>query len=483
MTSYVSTGGDDRSGVKGRGQNNHHIIGQLSRKHGPFQDNVNQAFFSANVASAGPGAEVTIQIPCQDGGVGSHSVWTDVVIEFQVQEPGDDLDILVRSGAALIRDLRVLADRVEICRVDTAFELDLLFRESLRSVYDPRNLKVAGWVPPGVDSATGSVVATGYETYPAAPNAATYAFKRSAIPGVSSSPIRHRFQLSLATAFGPLFHNFDPRRFKELELRITWMPNTSLTDTNRAIAFSANTGDYSQVTFTNIGARVYRQVWFSRPPAFRLNTREPTCFLQYQYDFAHIPIDLTGSGTVTTTLNLNNLFPVRDNCTRILWCLAPVAPTDSATVGFMFETSATNQALHTPHYYTLSWQGSAVQRVQTGYELEQMRSNFQRKRYKNADEYAIHPQATADWCNMDFADLCSGYREMTPGVHILNGISVGSFGSAANYVLELQTVPYRPALSGGPAQLVVILESQYIVHVGPGENTGGPAPVIHVVGA
>lgn len=468
--------------VVAKGQNNHQIVAEVSSRFSPFQDNSNSAVYTANVSSCGPGGEVTIQIPCQDHGPGQHTVWTDVVIEFQVSEPGDDLDILVRSGAALIRDLRVSLDKVEVLRVDTQWELDLMFRESLRQFYDPRNLKVAGWVPPSVDASTGSVVGAGYEVYPPTASA-TYAFKRSAIPGVSSSPYRHRFQLSLATAFGPLFKNFDARRYKEIEIRLTFLPNNSLTDTNRAIAFSANTGDYSQVVFSGIAARIYRQNWFRRPPAFRLNTRDPLCFVQRQHDFAYLPIDLTGAGTITTTLNLNNLFPVRDRCTRILWALCPPAPTDSATIGFMFENSTAVNTLHTPVYYNLSWQGTVVQRVQTGYEIEQMRSTWQRKTFKNADEFSMHPNLASDFANLSFADLTSGYQETDPGVQTLNGISVGSFGSSAQYVLELSTVPYRPALSGGPTQLVVVLESLFTVHVGPGENTGGPAPVIRVVGA
>lgn len=482
MASTVSVGYDPSAIVVGKGQNNHHVIGHTAAKFGPFEDNANQAVYTANVSSCGPGGEVTIQIPCQDGGPGQHTVWSDVVIEFQVSEPGDDLDILVRSGAALIRDLRVYLDKVEVIRVDTETELDLIFRESLRKFYDPRNLKVAGWVPPGLDSNTGSVTASGYETYPSA-NGATYAFKRQSIPGVSSSPIRHRFQLSLAQAFGPIFTNFDPRRYKEIELRLTFLPNNSLASTNRAIAFSANTGDYSQVVFSNIQARIYRQVWFRRPPAFRLGTKQPVCFVQKQYDYAYVPVDLTVAGTLTVTCNLNNLFPVRDQCTRILWCLCPPAPTDSATLGFMYENSTAVQSLHTPHYYNLSWQGSNVQRVQTGFEIERMRSNWQRKTYKSADEYALHPNLAGDFANIDFADLTSTYQETDPGVHVMNGISVGSFGSSAQYVLDLYTVPYRPALSGGPTQLCLVLESLYTVHVSPGENTGGPAPVIRVIGA
>ena len=483
MASVVGAGPGAGALIVGRGQNNHAVIGELAARHGPFEDNANQAVFTANVSSCGPGAEVTIQVPCQDAGPSQHSVWSDIAIEFQVNEPGDDLDILVRSGAALIRDLRIMLDNVEVIRIDTQWELDLIFRESLRQFYDPRNLKVAGWVPPGVDSAVGSVTCSAYETYPPAANTATYAFIRQSIPGVSSSPYRHRFQLSLATAFGALFKNFDPRRYKELQIRLTFLPSTSLADTNRAIAFSASTGDYSQVVFSGIQARVYRQIWFRRPPAFRLDTRSPVCYLQRQYDFAYIPVDLTAAGTLTVSLNLNNLFPVRDTCTRILWALCPPAPANSATIGWMFENSAAVQSLHTPHFYNLSWQGSVVQRVQTGFELERMRSNWQRKTHKSADEYALHPNSSTDWANMDFADLTSAYQETDPGVHIKNGISVGSFGSSAQYVLDLQTVPFRPALVGGPTQLVVILESLYTIHVGAGENSGGPAPRIQVVGA
>jgi len=468
--------------IVARGQNDKQIIGEVASRFAPMEDNVNSALYTANVSSAGPGSEVTIQIPCGDTGPGQHTVWSDVVLEFQVAEPGDDLDIIVRSGAALVRDIRLSLDSVEVAKVDTAFELDLIFRESLRALYDPRNLKCAGWVPPSVDASTGSVCVTGFEVYPPA-NTASYAFKRSSIPGVAVSPYRHRFQLSLATAFGPLLRDFDPRRHKQLEVRMTFLPATNIAEWNRAIAFSANTGDYASISFTNIAARVYRQSWWRRPPALRLSTKDPLCHVMYQYDFATVPVDLTVAGQLTVQAAFNNLFPVRQRCTRLLWTLAPPAPTDSSTLGFMYENSAAVNTLHTPVFYELSYQGSAVQRVSSGFEIERMRSTWQRKQHKTADEYSMHPSLATDFANLSFADLTSAYQQTDPGVVLLNGIEVGSFGSAAAYTIQLSTVPYRPALSGGPTQLVLILESIYTVHQGPGDNSGGPMPQVKVVGA
>ena len=462
------------------GRNASGVVARAAVPFAPNEDNVNQAFYSAEPSTCVPGGETRIQVPLGEPG-NRHTQLNDMVLEFQVQ--GDDsVDIQVRNGCALIRDLRVFLDNVEVVRTDDELELDLLFRESLRRFYDPaRSLNIAGCVPPGSDAATSSIVQAGFETYPA-PQAVTYAFKRTSVPGVTSSPYRHVFQLSFARLFGTLFKRFDPRRHRELQVRVQWLPNGSAAQVNKAISFSANTASYAGISFTGIGVRLYRSVFFSPAGSIHMHPREHLTHLCKRYDFATLPADLTVAGQLTWTVNLNALFPARDNCTRVLWCLAPPAPADTATVGWAFENAAAVQNIHTPIWFDISFQGSLVQRVQTGYELLRHNQNWVAKSHRNTDEFAPHPQSIVDFANMPFADLCGGWREVDPGIDTQMGISVGSTGSAQQYVLTLRTIAGRPALSGGPAALWLALESHYKVCIGPGSNTGGPLPVIRTEG-
>lgn len=468
------------SHVQATGRNASGVVARPAVPFQPSEDNYNQSYFAAEPSICGPGAETRIQVPCSEPG-NRHTIVNDMVLEFQVQ--GDDtVDIQVRNGAALIRDLRVYLDNVEVVRVDQEVELDLMFRENLRSLYDPaRALHVAGFVPPGSDANTSSIVQAGFETYPA-PNAVTYAFKRTSVPGVTSSPYRHTFQLSFARLFGTLFKRFDPRRHRELQVRVQWLPNGSAAQVSKAISFSANTATYAGVTFTGIGIRVYRSVYFAPVPTIHMHPREHLTHLLKRYDVATLAADLTVAGQLTWTVPLNNVFPCRDHCTRLLWCLAPPAPTDSATVGWAFENSAAVNNLHTPLFFDLQFQGTIVQRVLTGFELHRHNTAWVMKQHKSTDEFAPHPQSIADFANMPFADLCGGYKELDHGTDMQMGISVGSTGSSQQYVLTLRTISGRPALSGGPTQLWLFLESSYKVCIGPGSNTGGPLPTIRTEG-
>ena len=448
----------------------------------PQENNEQGCFFAAEPSSTVPGGEVRIQVPLSEPG-NAHSILNDVAIQFQVfGGDSDATDIIVRNGAALIRDLRISVDNVEIVRVDDSLELDLLFRESLRQWYDPAAcpLKVAGWVPPGVDAATGSLTQAGFETVPDALEP-TYAFKRSSVGGITNSPYRHTFQLSLATAFGSLFRKWDPRRCKEMQIRIQFLANGSLAEVNRAIAFSANTTTYATCSLGGIGVRLYRSTYFVRVPSLHLSTREPVSFIQRRYDFSTLPAGLDVAGQLEYVVNLNNHFPARDHCTRLLWAFAPPPPGDSATVNFSFERSVA--AVHEPCYFDVSFQGTKVMSVTTGFELERHRSNWYMKRHKNSDEPAGHPNAVADAFNLPFVDFLSGYREQDPGTDLMAGISVGSSGSSQQYVVTLRTPLHRPAIVGAqPLHLWLILESLYCVHVGAGSNSGGPLPVVRQVG-
>lgn len=469
------------SHVQPIGKNASGVVSRPAITFAPNEDNVNQAFYSAEPSTCSPGTECRIQVPLSEPGNRFTHI-NSMAIEFAVQG-SDAEDIQVRSGAALIRDLRVFLDNVEVVRCDQEAELDLMFRESLREVYNPSNaLHIAGIVPPAGDASVSSIVQPGFETYPT-PNQVTYAFKRTSVPGVVSSPMRYTFQLALDRLFGTLFKRFDPRRHRELQIRIQWLPSSGpLASLTRAVSFSAASGSWAACSLTGIGLRVFRSVYFSPAASIHMHPREHLTYMLRRYDFATLAADLTVAGQLSWTINLNSIFPARDNCTRVLWWLSPPAPTDSATVGFNFENTAAVNNLHTPIYFDIAFQGTLVQRVSTGFELQRHNMNWYHKTHKATDEFPIHPQSINDFANINFADLTSGYREVDFGHDLQMGISVGSTGSSQQYVLTLRTITGRPALTGGPTVLNIALESLYKVCIGPGSNAGGPLPTIRTEG-
>ena len=82
--------------------------------------------------------------------------------------------------------------------------------------------------------------------------------------------------------FGSLFKRFDPRRHRELQLRVQ-CPLASIT---RAVSFSANTGSWAACSLTGNGMRVYRSVFFTPAASIHMHPREHLTHCLRRYDFA-----------------------------------------------------------------------------------------------------------------------------------------------------------------------------------------------------
>lgn len=462
--------------IRPLGQNQHGLVADGSTApHIPTEDNI--SVYQAEPATSYPGQETRITVPLQET-PGRHTLVGDVVLEFECKYLADARDIIVRCGADLIRELRLVIDNTEVARIDSQYEVGFMLRQQLMDKwYDPRQHAV-GWCPPGSDAATGSIVQTGFETLPAA-DAPTYAFKASSVSGVTNSPYRHRFQISLGDLFNGLFHKMDARRFRTVQLVVQWLATGSLESVGHSIAFDTNAGDYANVSFQNVGCRVYRSHYFARPGSLFLPTTQPLKHVLYRYDPAALPIDLTVAGRYEVRVPLNSLFPARKHATRLYWSLAPAALADSADIGFAWEASGALKT-HRPWKVQVEYQGMVVQRLQTGWEVERHRRNSKHKRTGQTDESYAHWAAPADVSTVDYFDFDCANREVDHGTSLLTGIETSVSGAAQEYVLVLSSNDYRPAVTGGPTQLWLWLESQLCLHVEGGTNLGGQGAKVSV---
>lgn len=461
------------------GQSIHGVVADLSgAQHVPTLDNIQQ--YTAEPSTATPGQEIRVTIPVQEQ-PGRHVQVADIVLEFQLAYAGDARDIIVRNAGDLIREIRLWCENgQELLRINDQFEAGFLLRQHLMDDwYDPR-YHACGWIPPCASTETNSVVAAGAEVLPVA-GQASYAFIRQSDPEVVSSPYRHRFQIPLSLLFGKLFDRLDARRFRTFNLSVQFLPDAGLGVTGNAICFDTNTGSYSNVTFTNIGCRVYRSVYVSRPGSLFLPTTAPLKHVLYRYDWATLPISLGTAGQYSVVVNLNQLFPPRRNVTRLYWAFAPVAATDTASIVFPFEHPGTLRK-HLPWMVQVDYQGQTQQRIETAWEMEQHRRNSKLKRGKNSSETRQHwldPTSVTEILFYDF-DCAHRPADGDQGVEHITGIDTSSNGANQEYVLTLRSSAYRPAVVGGPTALWLIMESQLCLQIQPGTNLSGPGAQVKV---
>lgn len=461
------------------GGNVHGIVADLSPAcHIPTEDNIQ--LYTAEPSTASPGQEIRITVPVQEQ-PGRHVLINEAVLEFQLVYAGDARDIIVRNGGDLIRELRLWCEGgQEVLRINDPYEVGFLLRQHLMDDYYDGRQRCMGWIPPGADATTNSVVATGFETLPAA-GAPTYAFKRQSDPEVVNSPSRHRFQIPLSVLFGKLFDRLDARRFRTFQLSVQWLPDAGLEQTGHAIAFDTNAGSYSNVTFTNIGVRVMRSIYTARPGSLFMPTTSALKHVFYRYDFNQLPLSLGTAGEYSVTVSINNIFPPRKNVTRLYWAFAPVALTDTASIAFPFEHPGTLRK-HLPWRVQVDYQGVTQQRIDTGWELERHRRNSKLKRGKHSDETRPHwmdPTAISELMYFDF-DAAFRPTDGDQGVEHITGIDTSSLGASQEYVLTLRSSPYRPAVVGGPTSLWLIMESQQCLTVEPGTNLSGAGARVRV---
>ena len=458
------------------GQNQHGLVADSSTAPRiSTEDNVTT--YQAEPSTSSPGQEVRITVPLQEA-PGRHTLVQDIVLEFELKYLADAHDVICRCGADLIREFHVYADNQLVLRVDSQYELGFMLRQQLMDKwYDPRQHAV-GWCPPGSDAATGSIVQSGFETLPAA-DAATYAYKGSSVTGVTTSPYRHRFQISLGDLFNGLFHKFDARRVKSLQFVIQWLATGSLESVGHSIAFDTSAGDYANVSFQNVGARVYRSHYFARPGSLFLPTTQPLKHVLYRYDPAALPIDLTVAGRYEVRVNINSLFPARKHATRLYWALAPAPLADSADIGFAWEAAGALKT-HRPWKIQVEYQGQIVQKLQTGWEIERHRRSSKHKRAGQTDESYAHWASPTDISCIDYFDFDCANREVDHGTDLLTGIETSVSGAAQEYVLVLSSNDYRPAVTGSPTQLWLWLESQMCLTIEPGSNLSGAGAKVHV---
>lgn len=440
----------------------------------PTVDNVTTRV-SAEPTSCRLGEEVRLTLPFSEQ-ADRHVLIHDIYLQFSLVYAANARDILCRQGSALIRELRLLADGVEILRIDSQWECALLNRLFLEQFYDP-SLRALGDVPPAASAATGSIVQTGFELL-GAQDQATYAVKNVSWTGVSGSLYRHKFQLSLNRLTNGLFVAFDARRLRQLQLVVQFVAD-SAPGIGNALAFDTNAGTYSSVSVQDISAVVQKAYHFARPPSLFLPVTQCLKALMYRYDPVQIPIDLTVAGKLSVSLNINALFPPRTHITRILWHFAPIAPADTADISWMFEAPAAAR----PHQFwqvEVQYRSAAVSRLETLLEVQEHRTNYFKKRYHQHDECAAerHPAAVANPDSILFYSFDDSNKQVDPGHDLIHGIDSSSNGLQNEYTVILSTSPYRPALSGGPTALWVWAESQQFVEIGPGSSLGGPAPRI-----
>lgn len=437
------------------GINPHTALVKKSYAHHFWTDNV-KLINPANNTSASPGEWARVNIDLKQPLGGERQTYLkDVLFQFEVHYAADARSAYACRPVDLLAECNLYCNETLVCRYNSEFEPTLasLFHEGLGE-YDST---YAPWQLVPSTNTAGSMEAS---------------FAKQAVSGIlcttdyhsgaTTAPFSPTVSISLNRLYNNVFLGFPAQKLERFTFECRFAPAVGFASDARRIAFDANTGVYSSVTFRSIQCRQIRSIVDYTHPL----VDAPIHFLWFGFDLKKYPVTFTENTQLSQRVSLRDDFPTRHNIVGLMWCFAPAVPTDSTTHYPPFVYTATT-GLELARWAMWQWEivhhSDLKQQCRTFYDWMMHRRASVRHWFKGNDEIKDSPfYPTAGHSQLQWLDLTQG-SSMAPSDHTVR-LDDAVNNVYAGLEVNLYSNTYPGAVPGGvqPAELWVYMVYQNV---------------------